>query len=311
MMKGHRIMNSGLASPLLQEVVFMIESGEDGCQGLAVYRPLDVDRLKLTGQGEWDLAEHLHDELWLPYVEPLILRHNQPVDLSLGPNFALESKEENFRLAKVSGSSKGFAWALYGRSTWGFVLHSVQQLQECPCRQDDWWQEIDEHGREVTIRPLQVPTQVATWWLPSIAHVVAPFMELWQTGRTSIIRQESQGPGQNQMLCRSPMMLGFLKVMRLLADYGIISMPAMGLERLWVAATGNLALGRSARAYWSTAPNSNPSFKSLYQGDHLGVEFALSSHSAMLSCWGLLKRSNRICGHHPVSNSGPTMRGSS
>lgn len=41
-------------------------SGEDQCQGLAVYRPLDVDRLKLTGQGEWDLAEHLHDELWQP-----------------------------------------------------------------------------------------------------------------------------------------------------------------------------------------------------------------------------------------------------
>ena len=68
------------------------EPGEDGCQELAAYRPLDVDRLKLTGQGEWDLAEHLHDELWLPYVEPLILRHNQPVDFSLGPNFSLESK---------------------------------------------------------------------------------------------------------------------------------------------------------------------------------------------------------------------------
>lgn len=68
--------------------------------------PLDVGRLKLTGQGEWDLARHLHDELWLPYVEPLILRHGQPVDFGLGPNFAFESKDENFRLAKL-WSSKG------------------------------------------------------------------------------------------------------------------------------------------------------------------------------------------------------------
>ena len=42
-----------------------------------------------------------------------------------------------------------------------------------------------------------------------------------------------------------------------------------------------------------------PSFRSLYQGDHLGVEFALSSHSSMLSDWGLLKACNRVLGHGP------------
>ena len=73
---------------------------------LAAYRPLDVSRLKLTGQGEWDLAAHLHDELWLPYVEPMILRHDRPVDFQCGPNFAFESKEENLRLAKL-WSTKG------------------------------------------------------------------------------------------------------------------------------------------------------------------------------------------------------------
>ncbi len=77
-----------------------------GTHELAAYRPLDVERLKLTGQGEWDLAAHLHDELWLPFVEPLILRHGEPVDLTAGPNFAIESKEENFKLAKL-WSSKG------------------------------------------------------------------------------------------------------------------------------------------------------------------------------------------------------------
>lgn len=82
------------------------DPGGDGEQKLAAYRPLDVGRLKLTGQGEWDLSRHLHDELWLPYVEPLILRHGQPVDFGLGPNFAFESKDENFRLAKL-WSSKG------------------------------------------------------------------------------------------------------------------------------------------------------------------------------------------------------------
>lgn len=40
--------------------------------GLAQYRPLDAGRLKLTGSGNWPVGDHLHDELWLPFVEPAI-----------------------------------------------------------------------------------------------------------------------------------------------------------------------------------------------------------------------------------------------
>lgn len=39
------------------------------------YRSLDADRIKLTGKGTWNLTDHLHDELWLPFVEPRILHY--------------------------------------------------------------------------------------------------------------------------------------------------------------------------------------------------------------------------------------------
>jgi len=44
-------------------------------------------------------------------------------------------------------------------------------------------------------------------------------------------------------------------------------------------------------------------FGSLYQGDHLGVEFALSSHECLLREEGLLPKEQRLLGHHPVPDS--------
>ena len=47
-----------------------------------------------------------------------------------------------------------------------------------------------------------------------------------------------------------------------------------------------------------------PGFKSLFQGDHLGVEFALASHEQLLvdegNDEGLLHPACRLLGHHPV-----------
>ena len=40
-------------------------------------------------------------------------------------------------------------------------------------------------------------------------------------------------------------------------------------------------------------------FGSLFQGDHLGVEFALCSHQSLLEEGGLLDGSHQIKGHHP------------
>lgn len=42
-----------------------------------------------------------------------------------------------------------------------------------------------------------------------------------------------------------------------------------------------------------------PAFRSLLQGDHLGVEFALSAHSSLLEDVGLLNGDVRISGNHP------------
>ena len=47
---------------------------------LRPYRSLDASRLRITGTGEWPLEDYLHGPLWLPFVEPAILRHGLDVD---------------------------------------------------------------------------------------------------------------------------------------------------------------------------------------------------------------------------------------
>ena len=51
-----------------------------------------------------------------------------------------------------------------------------------------------------------------------------------------------------------------------------------------------------------------PNFASLFQGDHLGVEYALSSHAALLESGGLLQPGCRILGHRPFPI-GPVYQG--
>ena len=63
------------------------------------YTSLDFSRLKLVGQANWNLADYLHDELWMLFQEPRALHHDGPLDFAAGPDLSRESREENLRLA--------------------------------------------------------------------------------------------------------------------------------------------------------------------------------------------------------------------
>ena len=65
-----------------------------------LYSSLDSGRLRLVGTGEWCAQEHIEDELWLPYVEPKVLQHWEPIDYTAGPDLRRESRSEYLALAK-------------------------------------------------------------------------------------------------------------------------------------------------------------------------------------------------------------------
>ena len=68
---------------------------------LVPYRSLDSDRLRLVGEGKWNMEAYLDGPLWLPFQEPAFLRHGLPLSDANLPTFSAESSEECFRLAKV------------------------------------------------------------------------------------------------------------------------------------------------------------------------------------------------------------------
>lgn len=55
--------------------------------------------LKLVGSGEWSICEWLRDELYLPFVEPLVLQHGKEIDHDEGPCLTREEPREYKKLA--------------------------------------------------------------------------------------------------------------------------------------------------------------------------------------------------------------------
>ena len=68
---------------------------------LRPYRSLDSSRLKLTGTGSWDMQKYIDGELWLPFVEPRFLLHDEIPEPEDVPSFLHEDYEENLRLVKL------------------------------------------------------------------------------------------------------------------------------------------------------------------------------------------------------------------
>lgn len=248
----------------------------------------------MTGQGEWDLARHLHDELWLPYVEPLILRHGQPVDFGLRPNFAFESKDENFRLAKLWSSNgllelslEGAAGGLSSRVFNNFKNSSADRMIG-----DRRLMNAGEFSISGPSKNIPAGYMMTSLYCPkgsSLYGIVTDRKDFYHQAKVTRSRAESNS---------LPFMFdGDPALKRLEAHLDDCHGPREVVGDRY----GKPGLGRRRKGLLVGETQVFPAFKSLYQGDHLGVEFALSSHSSMLEDWGLLRKRNRILGHRPFS----------
>lgn len=223
--------------------------------------------------------------------------HNQPVDLSLGPNFALESKEENFRLAKL-WSSKGLLELSTVGAPGGLssrVFNNYKNPLADRMIGDRRLMNMGERSLSGPSKYLPGGYMMTSIHCPrgcTIYGIVTDRKDFYHQARVTRSRAESNALpfSYDAGLFEGDEALSRLRG-HLNAGYG----PREVVGDRY----GKPGLGKKRKGLLVDGTQLYPSFKSLYQGDHLGVEFALSSHSAMLSCWGLLKRSNRICGHHP------------
>ena len=267
----------------------------EGHDDLAAYRPLDVDRLKLTGEGRWDLSKHLHDELWLPFVEPKILRHGQPVDFSEGPNFALESEAENLRLAKL-WSTKGLLELSVAGASGGLASRVFNNFKNKDADRMIGDRRLMNAGERHICGPskmLPAGYMITSIHCPRgsvLRGIVTDRKDFYHQARVTRARAESNAlpfsfdagsfkddEAFDRLRCHLD---GLSGPRHLVGDmYG---KPKAKKRR-------GVLLTEDTKVF--------PCFASLFQGDHLGVEFALSSHCSLLADYGLLKIENKIRNH--------------
>ena len=264
--------------------------GEDG--SLAPYRPLNADRLRLTGRGAWDLGSHLHDELWLPFVEPAILRHDVPLDGVEGPDFSMEDVSENLRLAKL--------WSAQG----------LLVLAPGPPYQDGFSRVFnnlknEQYDRQIGDRRLMNAKERRcsgpSKYLPGgylITSIHCPpgyALRGVVTDRKDFYHQAGVSRARAYSNCL-PFCYAFDEFGDEKAVQDLLDSLAVGNDREVV---GDRYGKSRPPSLLVDAGKAYPCFGSLFQGDHLGVEFALSAHASLLEDHDLLQSKNRILGHHP------------
>eukprot|EP00438_Fugacium_kawagutii_P018831 Skav221701 [mRNA] locus=scaffold1494:459337:464550:+ [translate_table: standard] len=273
---------------------------DDGNLPVQPYTSLNAERLKLVGEGAWDLQSFLDDSLlWLPYVEPKILQHGLDIDCSLGPVLTKEDPDECLKLARI--------WDRKG------LLGLTRQPphQDAYTRIFNCWKNA-EHDRQIGDRRLANMTECSlqgpSKWLPGgymLTNLHVPkghlvygsisdrkdFYHQCAATRARAATNVLPFSYDSELFEGSPALKDLLKAE---ACFSSKKREAIG-DRLGQSPRSVL-VGASSKVY--------PTFRSLLQGDHLGVEYATQGHEELLSRAGLLQDACRLRGHHPLPRHG-------
>ena len=259
--------------------------------------------MKLKGTGDWPLEEYLDGPLWLPYVEPAVLLHGEPIQHCPVPAFHLEDEKEYWKLA-VKWSEMGLLRlhrephrpGSYVRIFNAFKSAEVDRMIGDRRKVNYMERHLAGSSRFLPAGPMLTglhlsPGQclrgsvtdrrdfyhqcAATWERSASQLLPFSFPTSWFDGMDAyedFKAREQQVPSTRREVVGDR--LGFEKVAKKKAEP----------ERLF------------------------PAFSALYQGDHLGVEFALGAHEGLLESEGLLQKDERIVGRSSLPW-GPVWRG--
>ena len=252
---------------------------------LRPYRALDVGRLRISGRGEWPLADYVDGVLWLPFVEPAVLRHDFDVADCPMPSFAGEKRDEYLRLAR--------RWDELGL----LRLHEANE-DVGYCKIFNTWknQEQDRQigdRRSVNARERSISGPSAQ--LPCGTSLLNMSCQRGFCLRGSITDRRDFYHQVQVTRSRSSTNL---------TPFGFSREELGGLSALeeFERAGEVGAFDRKVHGdRYGKEPMTrgfgaalHPSFGALYQGDHLGVEFALAGHESLLRREGLLVEDQRL-----------------
>ena len=264
----------------------------DEFPGLLPYRNLCADRLRLVGRGEWQLERHLDGCLWLPFQEPEFLRHGQSIKGAVLPAFHTENKDECLKLAKL-WDLNGLL-ALYDSPVVPGYFCKVFQVYKNPSTDRQIGDRRLPNASELRIsgpsRHLPPGHLLAQLWVKrgseKVLGSVTDRRDFYHQARVTAERARTN-------------MLPF--------HYSLEDFEGTQAHRIYCQKASESTLrdrlelgdgfGGGKRKGLFSGRSVYPAFQSLFQGDHLGVEFALAGHEGLLSSAGLLKEEERLKGH--------------
>ena len=270
---------------------------------LKPYRCLDASRLKLSGRGQWDCRPFLSDLLYMPFVEPQINMFEVTPPASLVPDLSGVSREEVVRLCKVwdvQGLLQIHPNHLAPEKMWRLAKVFNNYKSPTADRQigDRRGQNFCEgkisdgpsHSLPTAASLLAIcPTRYQESLVGSIADRRDFYHQFWVTPERS--KTNAMYP---------PLTLDELEGTNAAADFiqsKARKRPRLGREEIGDnlhAPTGLLCESPTAEVLGC--------FGALFQGDHLGVEFATDAHSSMLASYGLMCDSSRLQGFSAIQD---------
>ena len=264
---------------------------------LQPFRSLDADRLRLKGQGKWDATSFLSDELAVVYRYPDALLLDRVPKKSEYPPFHDNPKEVG-RLARL-WDSRGLLFIHQidlGSHVPFEAVRVFNNFKDLSCDR----QIGDRRGRNAVEARVRGPSST----LPSGTDL----LDLWIspvdfrfsiniTDRSDFYHQFFASENRSISNTVFPALDGEeLKDTEALMAYSL-ALAKRGSDRTKIGdglkASSRQQFGRLSNGKYHVA------FKSIFQGDHSGVEVATDAHLGLLQRFGLLSSSARVEADRP------------
>ncbi|OLP75869.1 hypothetical protein AK812_SmicGene44271, partial [Symbiodinium microadriaticum] len=271
----------------------------DGPPALTPYRDVSPSRLLISGRGHWDIQPFLSPELWMPFVEPLVLRTIPPNSLPF-PRALLEPAERTEELMKL-WDSRGLLRLQPGPFSFRELCRVFAAFKN------------PEHDRMIGDRrgPNSLEGRV-----PGPSLLLPPgqmLVELTAKRGCQVVVGSSTDRSDfyHQILISRERArtntIGPPLLLRDLADTRAHALFLADLASGCFPAEAKGCDGASCPRGGSVLDECLVfgSWASLFQGDHLGVEFATQAHERLLESHGLLDADHRLLSKRPVHHAGP------
>ena len=267
---------------------------------LVPFRPLCADRIRLTGEGNWDCSDYLSDIFYLPFKEPRINMFDISPPVGSFPDVRGTKGEEEFALALVWDAKN--LLRLFPEESCPAELSSFCRVFGNRKDESSDRQIGDRRGQNFREGRIPGPSKSLPTMTSLLQLCPRRYSELLVgsiTDRRDFYHQFQISDEKASLNCTFPKfkLKDFIKS----KAYGKFSEKFLVKKKYDRARRGDLLHGSGAHQQYGDDPTVVACFGAIFQGDHLGVELATDAHVNLLGSAGLLLPHSRLRSDYPIA----------